>query len=167
MKVKQVLSDLRATKQFKEWHTKNKESKLVHVFVALEHGVPPAYDIGFFDAKKNLMTSFVVDEITKEIQINESDEVFIEPGKSILPLDESKIKIDLIDAENISQNLQKEKYKAHLPVKAILLLQNLEIGQVWNVTYITKSFQTLNMKIDSETGKIIEEKLHQIFSFDK
>jgi hypothetical protein len=167
MKIKQIIAGLRATEQFKEWQAKNKEAKLVHVFVALEHGIPPAYDIGFFDSKKNHMTTFGTDENVKEVQMNESDEVFCEEGKCIMPLDESSVKMDLADAETISQDLQKEKYKAHLPVKAILILQNLEIGQVWNVTYITKTFQTLNMKIDAKTGKIIEDKLQQIFSFDK
>jgi len=167
MKVFEMLTKLRESPKFKQWQGKNKEATLVHVFVSLEKGVLPAYDIGFFDAKKNHMTSFVLDEAAKDIQMNESDEVLCEEGKCILPLDESTVKIDLLDAERISQDLQKEKYKTHLPIKAILILQNLEIGQVWNVTYITKTFQTLNMKIDSSTGKIIEEKLHSIFSFDK
>ena len=51
-------------------------------------------------------------------------------------------------------------------MKEVVILQNLDVGQVWNITYITKSFQTLNIKIDAETGDVLEDKLHQIFSMD-
>lgn len=167
MKVNEVISRLRANAKFKAWHAKNKEAKLVHVFILLEPGQQVMYDIGFYDYKKELMTSFVVDEEAKSMETSESKDVFKKEEDMIKPLDEAKLKICFTDACKACRELQQQKYRQHTPLKEVVILQNLACGQVWNITYITKTLQTLNIKIDAETGKVVEEKLHQIFSFDK
>lgn len=167
MKVLEILKKFKQAKQFKEWHDKNKDAKLVHIFIMLDPGQPIKYDIGFYDFKKKLMTSFTVDEELNEIQSSEDKEVFKKPGQKINPLEEPRLKICFHDACAKCHELQQSKYKQHVPIKEVVILQNLDCGQVWNITYITKTFQTLNMKVDAETGEIVEEKLHQIFSFDK
>jgi hypothetical protein len=167
MLVKDILDGLRATDTFKEWHSKNPEAKPVHVFLMLEPGRDVKYDVGFFDFNKELMTSFVAGDKFKDVEITESKEIFTKDAQKIMPLDEAKVKVGFKDAFDTSHALQKEKYKQHEPMKEVVILQNLDIGQVWNITYITKTFQTLNIKIDAETGKVVEDKLHQIFSMDK
>ncbi|MBN1544986.1 hypothetical protein JW898_06015 [Candidatus Woesearchaeota archaeon] len=167
MKVLDVLKRFKQTTLFKEWHRKNKEAKLVHVFIMLDPGQEVKYDIGFYDYSKKLMTSFTVDEALNDIQSREDKEVFKKPGDKINPLDESRLRICFNEACAKCRQLQNDKYRQHTPIKEVVILQNLDCGQVWNITYITKTFQTLNMKVDAETGDIVEEKLHQIFSFDK
>jgi len=55
-----------------------------------------------------------------------------------------------------------------MPVKIIAILQNLEnLGNVWNLTFVIAAFNTLNMKINAENGKIVEHKLSSILSFKK
>ncbi|MBU2561612.1 MAG: hypothetical protein KKD17_04895 [Nanoarchaeota archaeon] len=167
MKVLEILKRFKQTEQFRQWQAKNKDSKLVHVFIMLDPGQDVKYDIGFYDYKKKLMTSFTVDEELKDIQSREDKEVFKKPGEKINPLDESRLKVCFRDASAKCRELQNNKYKQHAPIKEVIILQNIDCGQVWNITYITKTFQTLNMKVDAETGDIVEEKLHQIFTFDK
>ncbi|MBW3022928.1 hypothetical protein KY308_02405, partial [Candidatus Woesearchaeota archaeon] len=58
-----------------------------------------------------------------------------------------------------------EKYKTHIPIKRIAILQHLPIGQVWNITYVTQSFNTLNIKINAETKEIVSDKLVSIVQF--
>ncbi|MBI2652931.1 hypothetical protein HYX00_05695, partial [Candidatus Woesearchaeota archaeon] len=41
------------------------------------------------------------------------------------------------------------------------------LGNIWNITYITEAFNTLNMKIDASNGKVLEHNLSSIFSFKK
>jgi len=167
MKVLDVVTKLRESPKFKAWQSKNKQAKLVHIFLMLEPNQPVMYDIGFYDAKKELMTSFVLDEEAKSIETSESKDVFKQEDDIIKPLEEAKIKVCFTEACKTCRELQQSKYKQHTPMKEIVILQNLPIGQVWNITYITSTMQTLNMKVDAETGKILEEKLHQIFGFDK
>jgi hypothetical protein len=167
MKVLEIITKLRANPKFKAWRAKNKDAALVHMFIMLDPTQETKYDVGFYDFKKELMTSFVVDEELKTVELNESQEVFKQPGEKIKPLDEKRIKFCFKDACKRCHELQQEKYKLHTPIKEIVILQNLECGQVWNITYIAKTFKTLNFKIDAETGKVIEDKLHDIFTFDK
>jgi hypothetical protein len=167
MKVLDVVTKLRESPKFKSWQAKNKASKLVHIFLMLEPNQPVMYDVGFYDEKKQLMTSFVLDEEAKSIETSESKDIFKQEEEKIKPLEEKKIKICFTEACKTCRELQQGKYKQHKPMKEVVILQNLACGQVWNITYITSTMQTLNMKIDAETGKIVEEKLHQIFGFDK
>ena len=55
-----------------------------------------------------------------------------------------------------------------MPIKTIAILQNIKPhGNIWNLTYITQAFNTLNMKIDASTGKILDHNHSSIFSFRK
>jgi flagellar motor protein MotB len=164
MDIKTLLEKLRKNSVFKKWHSDNKDSVLVHLFVLLEPGVMPNYDIGFYDFKKELMTSFTVDENVSRIELNEAKEIFKEEGQKIVALDEKRIKTNIDEAVSSSLKLQREKYSQHEPMKQIVILQNIKEGQVWNITFVTKSFKTLNIKLDSETGKVVEDKIHELFS---
>ncbi len=42
-----------------------------------------------------------------------------------------------------------------------------EFGDIWNITYVTEAFNTLNMKIDAENGRVLEHNLASVFSFRK
>ena len=165
--VKRAIYKLRNHDTFRKWHEKNKGARLVHAFMMLEPGKEAGCDIGFYDFDKKLMTSFLVDNDVKNIQITESKEIFTKDTQQIKPLEEGRIKVRFDKALETASSLQKKKYKMHEPIKEVVILQHLEIGQVWNVTFITRNFQTLNMKIDAETGEILEDRLHEIFSFDK
>ena len=78
-----------------------------------------------------------------------------------------KLKINLDQALSIAEKLQKEKYKNDPPLKKILIIQNLDIGQVWNITFVTATLKTLNVKVDSETGEVLEHKADSILDFAK
>ena len=66
-----------------------------------------------------------------------------------------------------TEKLQKEKYPKESTMKRIIILQNLEnFGNVWNITYFTQSFNTLNIKIKTDSGKIVEHKLTPLFGYD-
>lgn len=57
------------------------------------------------------------------------------------------------------------KYQ-EIPSKKIFILQQKE-SPIWNITYLTQSLNILNMKINAETGQIIEEKIESAMNFQK
>jgi uncharacterized protein YpmB len=57
------------------------------------------------------------------------------------------------------------KYQ-EIPTKKIFILQQKE-SPIWNITYLTQSLNILNMKINAETGQIIEEKIESAMNFQK
>ena len=63
-------------------------------------------------------------------------------------------------------DVQKKKYKAEVPIKALVLIQNdKDFGTVWNITVITMQFNTLNIKIDADTGKVVDENMTNILHY--
>mgnify|MGYP006434371207 CR=1 FL=1 len=57
------------------------------------------------------------------------------------------------------------KYQ-EIPSKKIFILQQKE-SPIWNITYLTQSLIILNMKINAETGQIMEEKIESAMNFQK
>jgi len=125
--------------------------------------VKQEWQIGYYDPDADKITAFSVsDDVVK----NPDSEVF-KKDKKVLELEPSKVKITLDKTLEKAKKLQKTVYSQHTPVKKVVILQKLSLGQVWNVTYITQTFKTLNIKIDAESGEVIKHDLIELFRFDK
>ena len=74
---------------------------------------------------------------------------------------------DFEDAVSIANKFQREKYSTEIPIKKIVVLQNIDFGQIWNITFISKTFNTLNMKIDAGSGQVKKHLLVSLFSMGK
>jgi hypothetical protein len=165
MKIKELLTYVESQKDFTDWKSKNPQAQLVHVFILLDPSVKKQYDIGYYNPKTKKMVSFTITEDKGELKIREDEEILKDPEHKILPLSLEDISVELESALETAVKLQKEKYKKDDALKHVLILQRLQIGQVWNITFITKQFNTLNIKIDSKTGKAVDESLQSLFQF--
>ena len=147
---------------FKSWKRENKESYLVHAFNMVEGEKEAGWQFGYYLKKKDRVVTFIVDDDVKK---SPESEVFKKDRKAIMQLDLARVKTACDKALEKAKKLQDDKYKGHEPFKEVVLLQHIELGQVWNITFVTRSFDTLNIKIDSGTGKIKSHKLESLFSF--
>jgi hypothetical protein len=164
MEFNEALSLLMKSIEFKDWKKQNNLSYLSHAFIMVDPEVKEEWQIGFFNHKSENVVTF---NIGKEITMNPESEPLSE-DKMIEKLDPAKVKITLQQALDIAEKTQKEKYSAHSPFKKIVLLQKLiDVGQVWNITYVTNTFKTLNIKIDSQDGKVLKDDLLDLFRVDK
>jgi len=161
----EAIKTLENSKEFKEFRKQNKTAFLTHVFYMLDEANKNAVQIGYYNKAKDKITTFIVEG--NSIIKNPEAEVFKEQETIMKPLDLSKVKIDVDEAVEIADNLQKAKYKEEIPIKKIAILQHLPVGQVWNITFVAQTFKTLNIKIDSETRKVVSEKLLSIVEFGK
>jgi hypothetical protein len=159
------IKQLESSEEFKDFKAKNKEAFLTHVFYMLDEANKNCVQIGYYNPKKDRITTFIVEGscITKTAEA----EVFKEQETVMKPLDMSRVKIDVSEAVEIAEKLQKDKYPADSPIKKIAILQHLPVGQVWNITFVTAIFKTLNIKIDSATKKVVSDKLISIAEFGK
>ncbi|MFH0977916.1 MAG: hypothetical protein V1837_01305 [Candidatus Woesearchaeota archaeon] len=148
---------LEGSKEFKGWKAKHKQWFLSHIFT-LDEGES---QIGFADLKGEKITTFLVKG--GKTTIEQTDEIFKEPEKKLLELDLDKVKISQKKALENASELQQKEHSKHSVIKKIIILQNLEIGQVYNITFVTNTFHTLNIKVDAQSGEIVEEKLSSIF----
>ena len=119
------------------------------------------WQIDFYEEKSQKIISYTMD---KTIKVEPKAEVFKEENKEIEKLDLTEIKVDLHESITKSKMLL-NKYKEE-PTTIIIVLQKQ--GQtIWNISYVTKKFNLLNVKIDAITGVILEEKLASLLSFKK
>ncbi len=160
--ISQLIKKIEDSGVFKEWRKENREYYLVHAFLMIDPSIKQEWQIGYYSKKKDKIVTFCVNEnITK----NPEEEVFKKSG-IVKKLDLKKVKIPYEKALNIAERFQKEHYPAHKTEKKIIILQNLN-EELWNLTFISKAFSTLNMKISAENGKIISHNLTNLFSLDK
>ena len=108
------------------------------------------------------MTSFIMGQ---EVVVNAEENIFKEEHQEVKELDVEKIKISMEKALEIAEKVQQEEYKSDPVMKKILIIQNIDLGQVWNITFITQTFKTLNIKIDADSGKVIEHKANSLMDF--
>ena len=160
---KDALKILEKSSEFKEWKKKNKETYLSYGFYVIEN-TDVNWKIGYYNSKKDKLTSF---DVGSHIKIEPDEEVFKEKEKKVKKLVVEDVKLDLGDAVSIAQQLQEEEFATEKPTKIIAILQKIDAGQVWNITYLTQNFNTLNFKIKTETGRVLEKKLTPLMEFRK
>ena len=157
------ISRLKESKIFLEWQKEHVDAYLTHCFFMKDKMVEPEWQIGYYNPGTDLISTFVIGE---KIIMNPDSEALKKEGM-VDKLDISKVKKDYVDAFELANKVQVEEFKTHTPMKKIFILQNIEGKQIWNVTYVTNTFNTLNIKIDSETGEINSKKLLSIFKVEK
>jgi len=156
MTVWEAIKRLESSKTFTSWKKNNQVSYLVHSFKMYGNG-NDEWQIGYFNPRTDLISVFVVDEkITK----NEDAEVFKEQEKLVQPLELKEVQVSETEALEKAKEILEDDYREATVVKSFMILQNLEtIGQVWNITFLTRQFKTINIKIDAKTGECKEQKV--------
>jgi hypothetical protein len=155
MQVKDKLSQLQKNKIFTEWKKENKDSYLAHVFRMLDEANEKLWQFGYYN-KDDSITTFILDE--NEISEIPEQEIFKKSKKKLGKLDMGKVKVSFEDALKKAEDVQNKKYKQHPIMKKIIILQTIDDGQVFNMTFVTQTFGTINIHIDSETGKVKSDK---------
>lgn len=156
MKIRKLIKKLEDSKEFKDWKKENNASSLVHVFKMFDEANKDEWQIGFYNPDDKIIT-FIIGK--DSIQILPESEIFKKPDAKIFKLNIEDVKVELIEALEKAKNFQEKDYPQEKPMKEIVILQKLDIGQVYNITFVTQTFNTLNIKIDAKTGEIKSHKL--------
>jgi hypothetical protein len=153
MEFLEALEKAENSKEFKEWRKKNKKMYLVHGFTMLNNCKqdPMNWQIGYYDKKDDKITPI---EVSGSVLIGEPQAIFKKEG-DVKKLDSEKIKIKLAKALEENEKIRLERYAKDLTMKIFAVVQNIdEFGDVWNITTATNTMNTINVKIDVETGEI-------------
>ncbi|MBU0461538.1 MAG: hypothetical protein KJ574_03045 [Nanoarchaeota archaeon] len=156
MDIKDVVNKLESSEVFKDWRKDHSKAYLAHVFFMADDEGYSSFDVGYYMKEEDRLASFGVNG---SIEFKGVSEAFKHPDQKIKKLDLSEVKITPEDALNKAKELQESQYKQSKPFKQIIILQHIDLGQLWNITYVTQNFKTLNIKIDAKTGEIKEHKL--------
>ena len=161
MELKQALQKLEKSAEFKKWKKTHAEAFLAHAFVMLDDANKDIVQFGFFDSKSDKMTPFMV-EPKKVSELPES-EVF-KSEQTITPLVMKHVQLTDEKALEIANEFRNKNYPAELPIKTFFIVQHLDLGCVFNITFFTKSLKTLNLKISVVDGKILRHSLESLIS---
>ncbi len=162
MDFKTALKKLKESSEFKKWISKNKEAYLTYAFTMIENSEKSEWQIGYYDKKLDKVAVF---NVNQKIEINPEQDVFKKPGASVKKINLKDVKFGLDDVLKKADDIKEKKYPKEIVTKTIAILQNIELGQLWNITLITSSFSTINIKIDAKTGKTIKHELVSLFQF--
>jgi hypothetical protein len=161
MEILDILKKVEESSTFKKWKKEKPKAYLAHFFFIAE-GNTMGCEVGYYNPENHLIATFIVED---KVLFNKEDKVFKEQEKLVEKLDLDKVKVDVLEAKDSARALQKTKYASEVPIKLIMILQNLEMGQLWNITFVTRSFKTLNIKLDAVSGDVLSDKLVSIMQF--
>ncbi len=166
MDVKPALKKLEESNDFRKWHVKNKSTYLSYAFKIPQEMGPEEWQLGFYNKAKDKITTFVVK--ADSIDIRPEEDIFKKEETEVNEIQLDKIKLTFDKAIEAANEFQQKSYPKDKSIKTIAILQNISgVGNVWNLTYVTESFNTLNMKIDASNGKVLEHNIASVFSFRK
>src|SRR3989344_2242016 len=75
-----------------------------------------------------------------------------------------KLKVDIKDALRKCEIILKQHEEKETQV--IIILQN-DKGIKWNISYVTQKFNLINIKIDAETGELVNQNIISMLSWGK
>lgn len=162
MELLTAIEQLESSAIFKDWKISHDDSFLVHAFVMFDEANANTWQLGVFSEQNNLMTTFLIE--TNEIKIIPDQEV-LKSDVAILPLNVGGVKISSLEAMRKAQFVLKKEYSAESPLKVFFILQQLKDGAVYNVTFFTKSFKTVNVKVSAVDGSVIHFSLSALADF--
>lgn len=143
---------------FKEFISLNNKFYLVHIYTMSGKDAAAGLEFGFYNEDTDKIVVFETSPLRKR----DEEEAFKE-GKTINLLDLSNVKISLEQALEIAERARNEKYPSEIIYKSIMILQNIG-RQVWNITLISMSFNIINIRVDAETGEVLQINIHSIMN---
>ena len=166
MDLKPALKKLESSKYFMDWQRENKSTYFSYAFKIKEEMGKDDWQLGFYNKKKDKITTFVMNSGT--ISIRPEEEIFKTEGTEVNEIKLEKVKIAFDDAIAKASEFQQKNFPKDRSTKTIAILQDVEnLGAIWNITYITELFNTLNIKINAGNGMVVEHSLSSIFDFRK
>lgn len=158
VKLKDSFNSLQKSEDFKKWKEVHTEAYLTSCFLVDESGL---WQFDYFNPDNSKITSFQRDKITVQDQ-----DVFQAEETKLKELNLENVDISYEKVLGITEEILKKKYSNEDIDKKIVILQTIEV-EVWNITYLTKSFNVINFKIDAKTGNLLKEIFENITGFKK
>ena len=163
MQFDDAIKQLENDKSYAEWKKKNPSDFLAHGFWLNDDLNKDAWQIGYYNKKKDSITTFFV--VDDDVKKSQESEVFKRPDAVIEPLDAKAIKISSEKAMEIARKLQKQKYAADPVQKSFMIVQTLDKKTVFNITLLTATLKTINIRVDAKSGTVVLEKVTPLMSF--
>ena len=159
MEFEELITEIESTPEFKEWKKSHSGFYLAHAFVMPSDNV---WQIGYYDKESNKIDTIV--KLGPEIRIEPAQEI-LKASQEIYPLNPADVKIKVKEALEKANECIKENYPKEILLKHFLIIQHLEGATIFNITYMTQSFSTINIKLSTIDGKVLKHTMEKLADF--
>lgn len=156
MEAVEAVQKVKDSQEFANWQKEHPNKILAHAFMMLDDANKDIWQIGYFTDDK--MTTFVLEKTGIKVIENEEILTTEEPIKELLL---NSIMVKWGEAVAIAEKFRQQNYSKEVPFKLFFILQQKE-ETLYNITFLTQSFSTLNVKVSAKNGKILEHTLQQL-----
>ena len=165
MEFKEMFSKLTNDDSFKSWNALHKTCFLAHAFVMKDDKNVELWQFGYYNPASKKMTTFLSED--GKIRILAEQDV-LESGNKIETVNPKDVVISVVQMKESAEKVLKEMYNNQPLSKSFFIIQNIEgKGPLYNLTYFTMTFKTINIKINSLTGDVVEHTIMGLADFDK
>ncbi len=170
---KKDLQRLLDSKEFKEWLEKYPNTYLSDFFCILDKDSSDdnIWQIDYYNPETDNITSFELPaDKRKKCTLKEAEsKIFKQDHEKVNELHLEKIDLNDQDSIDRAKEFLKEKHPGETPIKTILILQHSKDFKkpIWNLTFMTTSFNMFNAKIDAGNGDVLEHSLKNAMSLKK
>jgi hypothetical protein len=148
-------------------HSKEKDmipedAFLAHAFVMRDDAGGEEWQIGYYSPSSMLMTSFMIGESITMLPPAEVLKADVE----IHELNPASVTIMPVNAFHAAENVVKKHYGGALTARVFYIIQHLE-QVVYNITFITRQFSTINVRVDAGTGEVVHHSSQNLVFMEK
>jgi len=159
MAIKQILKQLNNSKEFKQWGKKHPKCYIAHFLKIMNK---EESQIGYYNPENDTITTFL---ITPEQISTIPDQKIMKTKQEISKLETEKIQINSEQALKTAKKCIKENYTKEIILKSFFILQQINNQPMYNLTYLTQGFKTINIKINAIDGKVVKHTIGVIADF--
>jgi len=156
--IKELKQEVENSKVFRNWQSQHKKAYFYMLFSMFDS--KPELEFSYYEPDSKTVTTFT---INKSVGLKSTEAVEWEEKPKEPKLEQVNVGFD--EALKKGLELQEKYYTEEGPIKKIVILQFLDERIIWNITFLTLSFSTLNIKLDASTGSVISHSLRKLFDF--
>lgn len=162
MEIKEVLLELELNSEFKQWRKSHSDDFLAHAFVMLDEANIDSWQIGFFNSKQNQMTTFIIEKDSLKMI---PDQEILKSDIGIFALSADEVKVSIHAALNLATQILRREYSGKKCIKTFFIIQQLRDVPVYNITFFTQDFKTINIKINAANETILHHSMSAVADF--
>ncbi len=182
--VSQLIESVEKSSEFSGWRKTNGSAYLSSLFVMAKDiallegngGNANEWLLSYYDRDDDTFTTFS----SLGGQRAAKEQAF-KKGKTLPELKAGAVKVEIQDSIRAAEEVRSKKYRGEGASSIIAILQPLSAEEifggagkpekiagpipVWNLTYITTSYNIINIKVDAETGKVLSDTVSGVMDF--
>lgn len=182
--VSQLIESVEKSSEFSAWRKTNGSAYLSSLFVMAKDiallegngGNANEWLLSYYDRDDDTFTTFS----SLGGQRAAKEQAF-KKGKTLPELKTGAVKVEVWDSIRAAEEVRSKKYRGEGASSIIAILQPLSAEEifgstgkpekiagpipVWNLTYITASYNIINVKVDAETGKVLSDTVSGVMDF--